>query len=108
MTFFGGFCGGLFGISGPPIIWQFGRKFAKHAFRQTLVPIFFAAALARTVTYGCTGLVTTQVLLYVLSALPGLFLGIYLGNKVFFRISEAWFNRVAGLVLIIVALQLAF
>jgi len=60
------------------------------------------------VTYGCTGLVTTQVLLYVLSALPGLFLGIYLGNKVFFQLSEVWFNRVAGLVLIVVAVQLAF
>ncbi len=108
MTFFGGFCGGLFGISGPPIIWQFGRKFAKHAFRQTLVPIFFASALARAVTYGCTGLVTGQVLLYVFASLPGLLLGIYLGNKVFFRLSETWFNRVAGAVLIVVAIQLAF
>jgi len=108
MTFFGGFCGGLFGISGPPILWQFGRKFAKHAFRQTLIPIFFAAALARTVTYASTGLVTGQVLLYVLAALPGLLLGIYLGNKVFFRLSETWFNRVAGVVLIVVAIQLVF
>jgi uncharacterized membrane protein YfcA len=108
MTFFGGFCGGLFGISGPPILWQFGRKFAKHAFRQTLVPIFFAAALARTVTYCCTSLVTAQVLLYVLASLPGLLFGIYLGNKVFFRLSEVWFNRVAGVVLIVIALQLAF
>jgi uncharacterized membrane protein YfcA len=107
MTFFGGFCGGLFGISGPPIIWQFGRQFAKDAFRQTLVPIFFVAALSRTITYGATGLITTEVLLFALAAMPGLILGIFLGNRVFFKISETWFNRVAGLALIAVGLQLA-
>jgi uncharacterized membrane protein YfcA len=43
-TFLGGFLGGLLGISGPPIIWHFGRQFAKRAFRQILIPVFFIAA----------------------------------------------------------------
>ncbi|MEM6337854.1 MAG: sulfite exporter TauE/SafE family protein, partial [Bacteroidota bacterium] len=57
MTLLGGMFGGLAGISGPPIIWQFGRQYAKRAFRQVLVPIFFAAAVVRTIAYAGTGLV---------------------------------------------------
>ena len=106
ITFFGGLCGGLFGISGPPIIWHFGRKFAKNAFRRTLVPIFCAAAVARVVTYSTSGLVSERSLLLALAALPGLVLGLYWGNKIFFRISEQTFSRVAGMALITVALYL--
>ncbi|MGR3319309.1 MAG: hypothetical protein ACUZ8O_12645 [Candidatus Anammoxibacter sp.] len=45
LTFAGGVCGGFFGISGPPIIWNFGRQYAKKAFRQVLAPILLVAAI---------------------------------------------------------------
>jgi len=108
VTVTGGFCGGFFGISGPPIIWHFGRTLGKKIFRQTLIRIFFVAALARVATYSTLGLVDLQIFLYALAALPGLFLGIYLGNRIFLRISESMFSRIVGAVLLAIAVKLFF
>ncbi len=105
-TFVGGVLGGMLGISGPPIIWHFGRRLTKQAFRQVLVPIFVIAALARASTYSALGLVDRQVLGYVAAALPGLLMGLLVGNRIFLRLSEAQFSRIVGLVLLLVALRL--
>jgi uncharacterized membrane protein YfcA len=96
----GGVLGGLTGISGPPLIWHFGRKFAKRPLRQILIPVFLFAALARVGTYAGTGMITTQVLHAYLLALPGLLLGTFLGNRVFLKVDERTFSRVIGLVLL--------
>ena len=105
-TFVGGVCGGLFGISGPPIIWHFGRQYAKTAFRQIVVPIFLAAAVARIVTYSAVGIVNVKVLAYVAAGLPGLLLGLFVGNKIFYQLSEKLFSRIVAVILIAVAVKL--
>ena len=104
-TLLGGFCGGMFGISGPPIIWHFGRQFTKRAFRQVLVPVFVVAAVARSGMYSIIGIVDLQVIKYVAIAVPGLFLGIFLGNRIFFKISEVMFGRVVGIILVIIGVK---
>jgi uncharacterized membrane protein YfcA len=106
MTFLGGVCGGLFGISGPPIIWHFGRRFAKRAFRQVLIPIFLAAAVSRVTAYTWLGILDRHTLWYVLLALPGLFAGVLLGNRIFVKISEGTFRRVIGVLLILAAIRI--
>ncbi len=108
LTFLGGLCGGMFGISGPPIIWNFGRQFKKVAFRQVLIPIFFTASIARVSVYTSIDLVNWQVLKYVLVSLPGLALGLYTGNKIFFKLSELKFRRVVGIILVAVSIKLLF
>ncbi|MFC1742478.1 sulfite exporter TauE/SafE family protein [Candidatus Riflebacteria bacterium] len=107
-TFLGGFSGGLMGISGPPIIWHFGRSFNKLAFRQVLIPIFLASTIARVITYTCTGLTNMLVMHYVLLAIPGLLLGLYVGNRIFLKISELTFNRIVGIALILAAIKQLF
>jgi uncharacterized membrane protein YfcA len=102
----GGLMGGFLGISGPPVLWHFGRRFAKRALRQVLIPIFLAAAIARVATYSATGLVDATVLLYYCVSLPGLLLGIYVGNRVFLSISEKAFSHVIGLILLAAGLRL--
>ena len=106
VSMFAGLCGGFFGISGPPMVYHLGRKLAKTAFRQALIPIFLMAAIARLVTYTVTGLVTLPVLKLGAVALPGLLVGLYLGNHLFFKLSEQWFRRVVGIILVITALRL--
>ena len=106
ITFLGGICGGLTGISGPPIIWHFGRGFAKQLFRQTLITVFLAAAVGRVITYGSTGLIDQHVVILSAVAIPGLLFGLHIGNKSFFRMSEMVFSRVAGAVLLIIAIRL--
>jgi uncharacterized membrane protein YfcA len=96
----GGVLGGLTGISGPPLLWHFGRKLGKRPLRQILIPVFLFAALARVGTYAGTGMITGEVLQAYLVALPGLLLGTYLGNRIFLKIDERTFSRVIGLVLL--------
>jgi uncharacterized membrane protein YfcA len=44
----------------------------------------------------------------VLASLPGLFLGIYFGNKIFLKISEKTFRRLVGTALLLIAVQQIF
>jgi uncharacterized membrane protein YfcA len=106
VTLVGGVLGGLIGISGPPIIWHFGRQFTKRVFRQILVPVFVIAALARATTYGALGLVDAHVARCIAAALPGLAIGIYVGNRIFVSLSEVVFSRIVGLVLLVVSLRI--
>jgi uncharacterized membrane protein YfcA len=105
-TFVGGVLGGLIGISGPPIIWHFGRRFSKRVFRQILVPVFLIAALARSATYASVGLMDADVVRCIGLALPGLVIGIAVGNRIFLRLSEVVFSRIVGSVLVAAALRI--
>jgi len=103
---FAGFCGGLFGISGPPIIYYLGNRLAKSAFRSTLVAVFLFGGIARITTYAATGIMDTGSLYLSTASLPGLLLGLYLGNHLFVRVDEVWFGRLIGVVLMASALKL--
>ncbi|MCE5249173.1 sulfite exporter TauE/SafE family protein [bacterium] len=105
---FSGLCGGLFAVGGPPIVYWLGRRFAKHAFRRALIVVFFLATIARVITYGASGLLNVKLAVYALYSLPGVVLGIVLGNRIFIALSERWFSRVVGVLLIIVSLKLLF
>jgi hypothetical protein len=102
----GGVMGGFLGISGPPILWHFGKKLGKEPLRAVLIPIFLAAAVARVATYAWSGILTMPVLATFGAALPGLIAGILAGNRAFFRISERAFGRVIGGMLVLVGLRL--
>jgi len=102
----GGIMGGFLGISGPPILWHFGKKLGKEPLRAILIPIFLAAAIARVATYAWTGVINVQVLIAFAVALPGLIAGILAGNRVFVRISEQSFSRIIGAILLLVGVRL--
>ncbi|MGH9752959.1 MAG: TSUP family transporter [Blastocatellia bacterium] len=101
-----GTSGGLTGVSGPPLMYYFGKKFAKESLRKILTRIFLAEAMARVATYIVVGVAQPGIILLGLLATPFLYLGLYAGNHVFFRIPEIWFSRVAGVVVIASALKL--
>ena len=101
-----GILGGLFGISGPPIIWHLGRQFQMVAFRDMLIVFFVFAAAARIIFFTTAGLVTLESLTYVAAAIPGLLIGLYFGTRVFFSINESIFSRTVGAALIAFAILL--
>ncbi|MFC1528520.1 sulfite exporter TauE/SafE family protein [Candidatus Latescibacterota bacterium] len=101
-----GLCGGLIGITGPPIVYYLGSRLAKAVFRSTLIALFLFSSTARVATYSVMGLVDTTVLVLAMISIPGTLLGIWLGNHLFIRIREVWFSRLAGAVLIISALRI--
>ncbi len=101
-----GILGGFVGISGPPIIWHMGRHFQKEAFRQALIPIFWGAALMRVITYSSLGMIDFSMLLNGVFLLPFLFLGLWLGNRIFHVLPEKRFRMVVGCVLIVMAARM--
>jgi hypothetical protein len=105
---FGGVAGGLIGVGGPPIILYYGAYLPKTAFRATIVPILLVAALFRAGTYWATGQVDARIGMLIAASLPALPLGLWLGNRVFHRVSEAAFRRVVAAVVTVVGLRLLF
>ncbi len=104
----GGLLGGMFGISGPPILWHLGRRYRKEAFRGILITVFVVAALTRVISFSIAGLVDRHVLFYVALSLPGQAAGLFFGNRAFFRLSERRFSVIVGVILIAVSLKLFF
>lgn len=106
MGLFGGFCGGFVGINAPPLVLYFGHYLAKSQLRRFLVLIFLPAAIAQTGTFYWNGMLTFEIMLLGLSIVPTMAIGIYLGNLLFHRISEAWFRKALGVLLVIVSSRL--
>ena len=103
---FAGFCGGFIGINAPPLILHFGRVLNKGSLRRLLVLIFIPAAIAQTLTFAHAGLLNKQIVFMGLSMLPSLAIGIYLGNKAHFKISETMFKKILGILLLVVSARL--
>ena len=98
-----GLFGGLFGFAGLLIAWYLGSLFTKELFRRVIVHILLVSAAARVLTYAATGMLTTEVLLLAAGAIPLLLAGLYCGDRLLPGISESWFGRVIGIVLLIAA-----
>lgn len=106
VSLFSGWLGGFISISGPPLVWHVGRQFQKVAFRQILIPVFLGAACMRVVTYASIGLINETNLIYAALTLPFLLMGLYVGNHIFYKISESVFKRIVGYVLIVMAVRM--
>jgi uncharacterized membrane protein YfcA len=105
---FAGFCGGFVGVNAPPLVTYAGRQLNKRLLRRLLVLIFIPAAMAQTATFAANDLLTRDILMGGLSMLPGMVVGIYLGNKSFHKFSEAQFRRILAVFLLIVSACLIF
>ncbi len=101
-----GFCGGFVGVNAPPLVYHYGKALNKNQLRRLLIIIFIPSAIAQTLTFAYTGLLTKQIALYGLTMLPFMAVGIHFGNKVHFKISEKWFRRILGIFLVFVSLKL--
>jgi len=99
----GGFTGGFVGINLPIFVLYFGSYLAKSPMRRLMVLILMPLHIAQVIIYSTLGLMEVQILIYALIALPGLLLGIYFGNRTFFRISEKIFGTILGAVLILLS-----
>jgi uncharacterized membrane protein YfcA len=98
--FLGGLSGGFVGINSPIFILYFGSYLAKGPMRRLFVLILLLSAVSKVAVYTALGLMNSQIIVYSMVCLPGLLLGIYVGNRTFFRISEKVFGIILGGVLI--------
>ena len=99
-------CGGLSGLSGAPVVFYFGKRLGKEGFRRILTRIFLAEALARLAVYLALGVLDAHWLVISLLAMPPMFLGLYVGNRAFFKTPETWYSRVTGAISIVAAVRI--
>jgi uncharacterized protein len=105
--FGGGILGGLTGLSGVfPVIWTDMRGWSKEQ-RRAVVQFFNLAILSLAlVAHAATGLLTRQVGLDALIALPATIGGAWFGAFVYRRLADRLYQRVIMLLLLISGLAL--
>jgi uncharacterized membrane protein YfcA len=99
--FGGGFLGGLTGLSGVlPVVWTDIRGWSKDE-RRAVVQSFNMAILSLALlTHAATGLLTRDVAVQAVVALPGTIGGAWLGAFIYRRLAERGYQRVVMLLLI--------
>ncbi len=101
-SFLTGILGGVYGISGPPIIiYLKGLKLDKTTFRATILSIFFAMSVLRTIVYLFIGLYNLQILITAILTIPFVIAGLFIGNQIHHSVSEKKFKKITALVLLI-------
>jgi uncharacterized membrane protein YfcA len=99
--FGGGFLGGLTGLSGVlPVVWTDIRGWGKDERRAVLQTFNMAILSLALLTHAATGLLTRQVAVAAIAALPGTIGGAWLGAFIYRRLADHSYQRVVMLLLI--------
>ena len=99
---FSGLLGGLFGMSGPPLIFYFkAAGYRKREFRAALLTIFFFMSIIRLISYLFLDLFTWSLLISVLITYPFAMAGLWAGSIAHNRIDEKAFKTATTLVLLV-------
>jgi uncharacterized membrane protein YfcA len=104
--FVGGICGGMIGMSGPPVIMYMKRVYSKDFFRTQLIVVFMVENLVRLLVYQKYQLLGPGQGIILLFCLVPLVIGLWLGSHLHLRISERHFNRTVALILLIVSIKI--
>jgi uncharacterized protein len=100
---------GLFGTGGPPlIIWYHLASPNKAAFRGNLMAIFMLMTFLRVPSYAVAGLITPTRIFSMVTVLPAVFLGGWIGNRLHLEVSEIWFRRMVSALLVVLGLVQVF
>jgi uncharacterized protein len=97
-----GLLSGSISISGPPIIiFLANKQLGKHSFRGNLALYFFLLNLFTIPVFFLNGLFTKEVLSYSITFLPGLVVGVILGNLLSHKVQEKHFKKFTLILLLI-------
>jgi uncharacterized protein len=90
-----GFCSGLAQTGGPPIVgYWLGRPIPSAISRANILLFFGASDFFSLVSYGLTGLITTDAIRFSLLIGPVYGIGVWLGARLFGRASESLFRSI--------------
>lgn len=102
-----GILGGLYAISGPPLIIYFRSiGLGKREFRAALMSIYFGMSIIRIASYIPLGMIPLKMLVSCLMALPFVLAGIYLGDRLHSWMPERIFKRAVSFILLVSGLML--
>jgi len=93
--FVGGVLGGFAGLSGAlPTIWCGLRGWTRDEQRAVYQPYVLTMQIASLASVGASVHLSATVLRLLLESLPGMFLGVWLGLRLYRRVDEVWFRRI--------------
>jgi uncharacterized protein len=106
----GGTVGALFGTGGPPyVIYLSHRIRDKGDLRATFSALFFFEGMTRIISFLVAGLLmTTEVWLAYIVALPLVLGALYLGGHMHVSLSQAQMTRLVGVLLLVSSISLSF
>jgi uncharacterized protein len=100
--FAGGVLGGLTGLSGvPPIVWTDIRGYTKEQRRSILQAFNISILTAALASHAYSGLLTAQVGLATMAALPGTIGGAWAGSRVYRRLGDRGFQQLVMVLLLV-------
>jgi hypothetical protein len=100
--FISGLLSGSISISGPPIIiFLANNDLEKHSFRGNLALYFLILNIFTIPVFWLNGLFTDTVIFFTLRFLPGLLLGVILGNLLYHKVQEKHFRKFTLILLLI-------
>ena len=103
----GGVGAGLFGIGGPPtIVYLLAALETKEEYRACISLHFAISGVTMGITRVFNGIITLQVLQYLVLALIALFVGIWLGNKIFRKLDDKSLRNIVYVFMVISGLKL--
>ncbi|MDO9576764.1 MAG: sulfite exporter TauE/SafE family protein [Candidatus Cloacimonadales bacterium] len=89
-----GLLSGSISISGPPIIiFLANKQLGKHSFRGNLALYFFLLNIFTIPVFFLNGLFTKEVISYSITFLPGLIVGVIVGNLLSHKVQEQHFQK---------------
>lgn len=92
------------GMSGPPLVIALqARGVEPSAFRATLAAVFVCGSAISLLLFWSRGLVTAEALRVAAAGLPGLLIGILVGELAFRRVDHDRFRRIVLLLLVVSA-----
>ena len=98
--FGGGVLGGLAGLAGPlPTMWAALRAWGKDQRRSVFQSFNLTILVAALVAHAVNGMLTVELWRLVLVAIPGTFIGAWLGSRLYSRLSDTRFHVVVLLLL---------
>lgn len=107
--FFGGVLGGLFSTGGPPVVIYLNKKTCdRRIFRATIIFYFLIVNSWQFAVYCYTGLITTDVLKFILHLLPAFVAGNLIGAFLHVKINDVLFNRIVAVILLITGTSILF
>ncbi len=105
-SFGGGFLVGMVGAGALPFLIYVPLRYPKNEARALFTAVFALGTLAWTLSYAATGLLRLEQVKLAFFTLPGVLLGLGLGNALASTLSQRAFARALGGLLVLPALKL--